>query len=306
MKIFITGGAGFIGYWLSSSLIEDGHNVTIFDNLSNSSEKNLSALVKKGLIFINGDLTDYSQLEKSLINMDIVIHLAAQIDINDSIQNPEKTYLINVQGTKNLLDVCIKNNVRNIITASSAAVYGHPEKLPLNENSPLNPISPYGESKVQTEILIHDYCLKHDLNGISLRFFNIYGKGQTSAYAGVITKFVECIDNNLPLTIFGDGTNTRDFVHIFDVVYAIKSAMINISGKKGDVYNVATGKSISIKNLAELMLSISKKNLEIKFEPAKEGDILQSETIIEKSKSELNFTSKIQLENGLTIFFDYL
>ena len=305
MKIFITGGAGFIGRWLSSSLIEDGHNITIFDNLSNSSEKNLFGLVEKGLTFINGDITNYSQIEKSLINMDIVIHLAAQIDINDSIQNPEKTYLINVQGTKNLLEGCVKNNIQNIIAASSAAVYGHPDKLPLDENSPLNTISPYGESKVKTETLVHDYCLEHDLNGISLRFFNIYGKGQTSAYAGVITKFIECIDKNLPLTIFGDGTNTRDFIHINDVVDAIKSAMINISGKKGDVYNIATGKSISIKKLAELMLSISKKNLKIKFESMKKGDILKSETIVTKSKLELDFISNIQLENGLTDFFDF-
>ena len=232
MRIFITGGAGFIGSFLSSTLIEDGHNVTIFDNLSNNSKQNFLTLKEKNLKFINGDITNYSQLEKSITNMDMVIHLAAQIDVNDSITNPEKTHLINVEGTKNLLDICVKNNVKNFIAASSAAVYGHPKKLPLVENSPFHPISPYGESKIQTEKLVSDYCLDHDLNGISLRFFNIYGKGQSSVYAGVITKFVECIDNNLPLTIFGDGTNTRDFIHIDDIVGAIKSAMINISGKK--------------------------------------------------------------------------
>ena len=303
MRFFITGGAGFIGSWLSSSLLEDGHHVAIFDDFTNSSQKNLSLMKQKGLKLIIGDITNSVELLQSLTNYDVVIHLAAQIDVVDSIKNPEKTFSINVQGTKNLLDACIKNKVQNIIVASSAAVYGHPKKLPIDETFIPHSISPYGESKIKTEELVREYCLKYDLNGISLRFFNIYGKGQTKAYAGVITKFIENVNNNFPLKIFGDGTFTRDFIHISDIVQSIKCAILKIHDKKGNVYNIATGKSINIKKLAETILQISDKKLEILFETPKHGDIIRSEANITKAKSELNFDSKIKLEDGLREFF---
>jgi len=189
--------------------------------------------------------------------------------------------------------------VQNIIAASSAAVYGIPSQLPLIESSSTIPQSPYGESKLEMEKLIRDFSQKHNLNSISLRFFNIYGKGQTDAYAGVITKFMKNIEEDKPLTIFGDGSNTRDFIFIDDVVNSIKRAIEKIKEKKGVCYNIATGNHSTILQLAEIMLSISGKKLEIKFEPPKKGDIQHSQCKIDLAKNELNFIPKSTLKEGL-------
>lgn len=298
MKIFITGGAGFIGSAISKSFLDDGNEVTIFDNFSNSSEKKISSTLKIPSV-IKGDISDFKSLKKALDNFDAVIHLAAQINVEESIQFPEKTFQVNVKGTENLLQVCTQNKINNLIFASSAAVYGNPEKSPLTENSPISPISPYGESKTQMEQIIKKYSRDFSLNCISLRIFNVYGIGQTDSYAGVITKFLNRIQKNQPLEIFGDGSNSRDFIALEDVTQAFVKALDNIKGKKGNYYNIGTGKSTTIKELAEIMLSICNKNLEIKFKAAKENDIAQSVASIDLAQRELGFNPKTSLLGGL-------
>lgn len=299
MKFFITGGAGFIGTAFIDSLLEKDHEVIIFDNFSNSLEENISNFLNKGVSLVKGDVTNYENLQKALNNCDLVVHLAAQISVEESIKKPELTNSINVGGTENLLRACVANKVNNVIVASSAAVYGQPKELPLTESSPLLPISPYGKSKVEMEKMLRDFSKEYGLNGISLRFFNIYGKDQTDEYAGVITKFMKKISENKPLIIFGDGTNTRDFISIDDVIDSIHNAIEKIEGKKGNCYNIATGKSVGIKELGELMISISGKNLDINYEPSKEGDIIYSQTTIDLAKKELGFEPKIKLSEGL-------
>jgi UDP-glucose 4-epimerase len=299
LKICVTGGAGFIGSALVKSFLEKNYEVTIFDNFSNSSEENVSTLLNKGASLVKGDVRNFEDIEKALNDSDLVIHLAAQISVEESIKKPELTRSINVEGTKNLLRACVAKKVNKIILASSAAVYGQPKELPLNESSPISPISPYGQSKVEMEKLLEEFSKNYGLNGISLRFFNIYGKDQTDEYAGVITKFMKNISENKPLIIFGDGSNTRDFISIDDVIDSIHNAIEKIEGKKGNYYNVATGNFISIKELAELMLSISDKNLDIKYEPPKKGDILHSQTSINLLQKELGFYPKIKLRDGL-------
>jgi len=297
--IVVTGGAGFVGKAIVDSLLESGEKVTIFDNFSNSSKAEIQSLLKKGALLAEGDIRNYDVLERSLSQCDSVIHLAAQIDVQKSILNPEENYKINVGGTNNLLKACVKQNVKNIIAASSAAVYGIPSELPLTESSSTIPISPYGKSKLKMEQQIKDFSNKHNLNSISLRFFNIYGKGQTDAYAGVITKFMKNIEEDKPLTIFGDGSNTRDFIFIEDVVNSIKCAIEKIEGKKGVCYNIATGNNSTILQLAETMLSISGKKLEVKFDYPKKGDIQHSQCKIDLAKNELNFIPKSSLKEGL-------
>jgi len=299
LKIFVTGGAGFIGSALVKSFLEKNYLVTIFDNFSNSSKEKISHLLSNGITLVKGDVTNYENLQKALNNCNLVVHLAAQISVEESIKKPELTHSINVGGTENLLRACVANKVNNVIVASSAAVYGQPKELPLNESSPLSSISPYGKSKVEMEKQLQDFSKKFGLNGISLRFFNVYGKDQTDEYAGVITKFMKKISENKPLIIFGDGSNTRDFISIDDVIDSIHNAIKNIEGKKGNCYNIATGQSVSIKELAELMVSISGKNLEINYEPPKEGDIIYSQTTIDLAKKELGFEPTIKLSDGL-------
>jgi len=299
LKIFVTGGAGFIGSALVKSFLEKNYLVTIFDNFSISSEEKISHLLNKGITLVKGDVTNYENLQKALNNFDLVVHLAAQISVEESIKKPELTHSINVGGTENLLKACVANKVNNVIVASSAAVYGQPKELPLTESSPLLPVSPYGKSKVEMEKILQDFSKEYGLNGISLRFFNVYGKNQTDEYAGVITKFMKKISENKPLIIFGDGSNTRDFLSIDDVIDSIHNAIKKIDGKKGNCYNIATGKSVSIKELAKLMLSISGKNLEINYESPKEGDIVYSQTSIDLAKKELGFQPKTKLSVGL-------
>jgi len=225
--------------------------------------------------------------------------LAAKNSVEESIKFPEQTFNANVDGTKNILESCVKHNIKNLIAASSAAVYGETQNLPISENHKTSPFSPYGESKLKMEELIQSFSKKHNLNSIILRIFNVYGKGQSPEYAGVITKFLDRISKNKELEIFGDGLQTRDFVSIYDVGDAINLSISNMGEKRGNVYNIASGKSISIIDLAKLILLISKKNLEIIYSPLKSKDIRFSQANIDLAKKELLFLPKTELKQGM-------
>jgi len=244
MKILVTGGAGFIGKYLVRSLLENDYSVTIFDNVSNSTKDSISSLVDIGAKVIEGDITKPLDILNATKDQDVIIHLAAKISVSESIKNPAETFQVNVNGTRNILTACEKNHVKKLIVASSAAVYGEGSpNVKLTEESETNPISPYGESKVKMEQEIREFESKHDIDYIILRFFNIYGIGQSPEYAGVITKFMERITQKKPLEIFGDGLQTRDFVAIDDVISSIHNA---ISFGKSGTYNIASGKTVTI------------------------------------------------------------
>ena len=299
MKIFVTGGAGFIGGSLVNSLLSDGNQVTIYDNLKNSSKSKITHLLKKGASFVKGDITNYKSLLKAISGFDCVVHLAAQLEVQESIRSPEYTHNVNVTGTVNLLRASVSQKVQSVVTASSSAVFGNPQELPLSEKSQTIPISPYGASKLAAESYLQAFSHSYDLNGITLRFFNVYGEGQSRAYAGVITKFMNRIANNKPPVISGDGSNTRDFVWIDDVVQSILKAISKIGGKKGNFYNIASGKYVTIRDLANLMISISGKKLSIDYTAPKKGDILHSQTSIRLAQRDLGYTPRISLKEGL-------
>lgn len=287
MQIFVTGGAGFIGRHLVKTLLRE-NKVTIYDNLSCSTENDIASLVDLGAQFTKGDILDYDHLIESCKGHDVVIHLAAQSDVAESVLHPEATHKINVDGTINVINACKENKISKIIFASSAAVYGSCSILPITEKSETGPISPYGKSKLASETEIIASGLDH----IILRIFNVYGEGQNPSYAGVITRFASRIAEEKPLVIYGDGTQTRDFVSVDDVV---ESFLCAISSHKNGTYNIATGQKISVKELAESMIAVSGKKIDIVFEPGKDGDIKNSYADITLARDELGFLAKKKL-----------
>jgi len=211
---------------------------------------------------------------------------------SESTRNPSETFRVNVDGTRNVLVACEKNHVKKLVVSSSAAVYGEGSPdVKLTEESKKNPISPYGESKVKMEQDTSEFTSKHGIDCVILRFFNIYGIGQSSEYAGVITKFMERITQEKPLEIFGDGLQTRDFVAIDDVINSIHKAILS---DKNGIYNIASGKTVTIKELAELMILGSGKKLDIKYSTAKKDDIRFSQADISLAKKELGYSSKFE------------
>jgi UDP-glucose 4-epimerase len=297
LKILVTGGAGFIGRYLVNFL-QNNHQVTIYDNLSNSSKEDIESLIEEGVNFVNDDILDYEKLRNSCIGFDLIIHLAAKSDVVDSIIHPEITNEVNVTGTQNIINCCIENKIKKIIFASSAAVYMD-SKIPIMENAKTNPLSPYGKSKLTAEQIIQKLSKEFEVDAITLRMFNVYGKGQNLQYAGVISKFIESISNDKPIEINGDGKQTRDFVSIFDVVVAFECAIKNIDGKRGDIYNIATGDSISINELAKMILKIADKKIEVKYKEQNKDEIKNSVANIMLAKNELGFVAKQKLQDEL-------
>ena len=297
LKILATGGAGFIGRYLVDFL-SSHHEITIYDNFSNSSKADIEFLITKGVKFVNEDILDYQKLQKSCIGFDLVIHLAAKSDVTDSVIHPEITNEVNVTGTENVIKCCVENKIKKIIFASSAAVYMD-SKMPVNESSKTNPLSPYGKSKLVAEQKIKKISEEYGINAITLRMFNVYGKGQNIQYVGVISKFIKNISKEEPIIINGDGKQTRDLVSIFDVVTAFDCAIKNIVGKKGAVYNIGTGTSTSINELAKMILKIADKKTEIKYKKQNKNEIKDSVADIILAKKELGFIAKHKLQDEI-------
>ena len=298
MKFLVTGGAGFIGRHLITKLLHDGHDITIFDNFSSSSKNDVVHLLENGVNLVTGDILDYDLLLKSMSNYDFVIHLAAQTNISQSIAEPKTTAGIIVDGTVNVLKCCVKTNVKGIVFSSSAAVYGDSLDTPISETSQPNPVSPYGASKLVAEYNLQAFSKFFGLNCISLRLFNVYG-GDKSSKMDVVRKFLKNISEGLPLEIFGDGKQTRDFVHILDVIQAIYCAIKNIEAKRGDIYNIGSGNSTSINELALLLISSKGKDLQIIHKPPIEGEIKYSKADISLAETDIGYSPKVSLRNGL-------
>ena len=305
-RILITGGAGFIGTHLVKELSSQYH-LTVVDNLSNKkSHSNAQILKENHITFFEEDIMNKEKITEIFRNYrpDSCVHLAAKISVPESIVDPYTTMSVNVTGTLNVLEACLRNSVKRFVFASSAAVYGHANTLPIPENIELKPISPYGASKVAAEEIVSAYA-NLDLfeSIISLRFFNVFGAGQSDEYAGVISKFKERIQGDSPPVIFGDGSQQRDFVSVRDIVNSVAIALNPPKGVTRGTFNIATGVPTNILDLAKKMTRImGKPTLDPIYEKEAEGDIRQSYADITKTSDVLKFFAKGDLENGLQDF----
>ena len=294
MKYVVTGGAGFVGNHLVRLLIKEGHEVVVVDNLYKGKKENLEPVLSK-IQFEEIDIRDYDNLERILKNIDGVFHQAALTVVQDSFDKPEEYHDVNVVGTENIFRLAKKNNFK-VVYASSSSVYGHKETIPIKEESERNPINPYGQTKLDDEYLFKKYS-DDGTEIIGLRYFNIFGKGQTLEYAGVITKFLDRISQKQPPIIFGDGSQLRDFISVEDIVLANLAAME--SEISNLLVNVGTGNSITILELANMMIEISGLDMKPIFKTALEGDIKKSQADMTLVTKSFNWKAKKDLRKWL-------
>ena len=304
-KALVTGGAGFIGSHLVEALLSEGCEVAVLDNLSGGSLSNLAS-VNDQITFHEKDIRDGAVLAKAAEGCDVIFHLAAVVAVQETINNPVESTLVNDIGTINVLEAARKNNVRRVVLASSCAVYGDDPQLPKKETMTPKPTSPYAVHKLSAE---HYFRIYHELFGLetaSLRFFNVYGPRQnpSSPYSGVISIFMTKAASRQTPVIYGDGTQSRDFVYVKDVVKANLLAA-HANSLEGGVMNVGTGSYVRINRLWELISTMSGQQTAPKYEPARDGDILHSVASMDSTESTLKFKNDFSLEQGLEMTFDW-
>jgi len=276
-------------------LVEKGHKITVIDNLHKGKKENLDSVINK-IKFQKIDIRDYESMRKILKNIDGVFHQAALTVVQDSFSRPEEYFDVNVRGTENIFKLANENKFK-VVYASSSSVYGHKLETPITEDAEKKPINPYGKTKLEAEYLVEKYS-KLNTKIIGLRYFNIFGKGQTLEYAGVITKFLDRIRIGKAPIIFGKGSQIRDFIHVSDVAKANLMAMN--SNNSNLIINIGTGNTISILELAKMMLNAAGLKIEPIFTETHEGDIEKSHADISQAKKHFNWKPQIELQDWLT------
>lgn len=296
----VTGGAGFIGSHLVEALVARGEQVRVLDNFSTGRWGNLSA-VQDRIEVIEGDVRDPLAVRQAIGGVEVVAHLAAVVSVEWSLQNPQETMDVNVGGTLNLLEAARQAGVSRFLFASSAAVYGDHAELPLREDLPLRPLSPYAASKVAGEALCYAYLAAYGLSTVILRFFNVYGPRQDphSPYSGVISIFVGRMRQGLPPVVYGDGLQTRDFVYVGDVVAALVRAGEQ-DGAAGALVNIARGEETSVLRLVMLLNQALGTALEPDFAPPRAGEIRRSAGDPRRAQSVLGWQPMVGLAEGLS------
>ena len=294
MKYIVTGGAGFIGSNIVKKLVSREDHVIVIDNLNTGNEKNLES-VKDKISFFNDSILNLDLLEKLTHDIDGVFHQAALASVQDSFSKPEEYHNVNVIGTENILKLAKKNNFK-VVYASSSSVYGNPEKIPIKESDSKNPINPYAETKLKKEKLAKKYS-EMGVKVIGLRYFNVFGKGQSKEYAGVLKLFLEKIRDELPLKINGDGSQFRDFVYVEDVADA--NIMSMDSNVNHEFFNVGTNTSITILDLAKTIIKSSGLHIEPIFGPALKGDVQRTVANIDLIQDKIGWKPTVFLEKWI-------
>lgn len=293
----VTGGAGFVGSHIVDRLAPD-NNVIVLDNLFSGLMSNLEKS-KERIEFVKGDVLDKALINDIVGGVDYIFHLAAHVGNIRSITDPYLDMEVNIKGTINLLEACRNSKVKRLIYSSSAAIFGEAKYLPIDEDHPLHPESPYAVSKMTAEKYCFAYYKVHGVPTTSIRYFNIYGPRQdTSEYANAISIFLGKFVKGEPITIFGDGEQTRDFVFIGDIVEANILAATR-SAATGEIFNIATGQNTSINRLVEIIKQVSRKASPVTYAAARAGEVRHSQANAEKAAKLLGFRPQTGLEDGL-------
>ena len=304
----VTGGAGFIGSHLVEHLLESGWKVRVLDDLSAGTQTNLAEVI--GMIeFIQGSITDLTTVERAVTGVEVVFHLAAKVFVSESFEVPEEYERVNIHGTIVLLTAARKAGVRRIVFSSTCAVYGDTTELPIAESTPTRPLSPYASTKSAAEVLGQKNSMTGGPDFTVLRYFNVYGVRQNpkSAYSGVISRFADALKTGEPLTIYGDGSQTRDFIYVKDIVQANLLAALQIK-QSFSIFNVGTGRETPIKDLFQLMTSMLPSRLGLslnspRYLPPRTGEIRRSVADVSLIKDTLGFSAITTLQNGISCLY---
>ena len=306
--ILVTGGAGFIGSHIVERLLLDGASVRVLDNLSSGRRENLRfewfdasnhSPAQGSLEILEGDLRDSEVVKAAMRDIELVFHLAAFVSVSKSMLDPEGCFDVNVAGTETLLEAARRAGVNKVVLSSSTAVYGNTNKFPTDEETPLQPLSPYALSKQVNELYARLYTQTFNLPVIALRYFNVFGPRQRpdSDYAAAIPIFVKHLIAGEPITIYGDGKQSRDFIFVKDVVRA--NLLAAKSDVAGDAFNVCTGRETTLLDLLEELSEVSPHQSEVRFTAVRPGDIYRSAGNPQKASAALDFQAETSLAEGL-------
>jgi UDP-glucose 4-epimerase len=314
MRALVTGGAGFIGSHIAHRLVETGHEVVVLDNLFTGSRANLAAIgdalgdvIRSQVRFVEGDVRHLATVEACAAGCEVIFHEAAIVSVPFSVERPQESHDVNIQGTLNVLQAARKAGTRRVVFASSAAIYGEEPTLPKVEAMRPEPISPYGVEKIAGEHYLATWSKLFDLETVALRYFNVFGPRQDprSPYSGVISIFVDRILGGRPVTFFGDGSQCRDFVYVDNVVDANILAATR-EGVSGRAYNVACGRRTTLIELASLIERAAERTVERAFAESRAGDIKKSLADIARARAELGYAPVVDVDEGLKRLVRYV
>jgi len=306
VKALVTGGGGFIGSNVVRALLARGDDVRVLDNFSTGSRANLAGL-EGDVQLVEGDLRSYERVHAAVRGAEVVFHQGALPSVPRSVQDPLTTTAVNVEGTLNVLLAARDEGVRRIVNASSSSVYGNTGTLPRVETQAPDPISPYAVAKLAAERFCTSFTRVYGMEIVSLRYFNVFGPRQdpSSQYAAVVPRFIRAIADDEPVTIYGDGDQSRDFTFVDNVVGANLLAA-DAPGVGGDILNVATGDSVTVNALADAIGAMLGKPVEKAYEPAREADVRASWADVGEAKRLLGYEMRVDFAEGLRRTADYL
>ena len=299
MKVLVTGGAGFIGSHLTKALVRAGYEVAVIDDLSTGKLENISDILDE-IKFSERSILDDNELRRMMVGVQVVFHEAALGSVARSIENPLATHEVNATGTLKVLEAARQEKVRRVIFAASSSAYGDQRTLPKVETMVARPLSPYAASKLAGEAYCRSFSKVYGLETVCLRYFNVFGPSQdpASQYAAVIPKFITAALEGVPLTVFGDGEQSRDFTYVDNVVSANLLAM-GASVENGEVYNIACGESVTLNQLISKLSDILDRKLTVDYCPARTGDVYLSRASTDQARGAIGYRPVVALEEGL-------